>query len=245
MTAVLGMQIQSGGWREEHSDCFLLLRVCGGPPGDSGRRRQKPWETVKKPSKRRSGPAKQQPKASNMLAGLSLRKTGHIFAPAVWDFIEPEMKQPPSRGASRQDWENYGRTPAVNVKVNTNYAFLIAEGNIPDDYLYADVDNTTESGYYPPIGAGGHTFGYIRTFSAEFLQLQYIRKGRMFVFGWIEYSDSFGTSERYRTEFCFEVELVANSWIDGMRDTGDIVGVRATGKFNGMDGGCFHTPKTQ
>ena len=139
-------------------------------------------------------------------------------------------------------WKNTGSTPAVNIQHHTN--FIIAGGGIPQNYDYPDTNIATRRGYGHPIGGGFHTDGYTEVFTADRLHAEQInRRDKIFSFGWIEYDDVFGSERRYRSEYCVQI-INAGSWLDHTTNLNNLIKIVVVGPFNGMDGGCWHQPKT-
>ena len=46
-------------------------------------------------------------------------------------------------------WVNTGRTPAVKIRLRTNYTFIKEVGDIPDYFSYKDAASAEKSGYKP------------------------------------------------------------------------------------------------
>ena len=70
--------------------------------------------------------------------------------------------------------------------------------------------------------------------------LQKIRAGEAhaYIWGWVDYNDTFAKTLRHRAEFCLEIEVPGNP----IYKEGGFK-YRAHGRFNGIDNDCYRRPK--
>jgi hypothetical protein len=135
-------------------------------------------------------------------------------------------------------WKNNGNTPARKAIVHcSRYVSNDAHGlpvnfDYPDQY---DIREPTEPAYVT-LGPHSQITDGPKTFEiGELVSIQQTGR-RFFIYGWIEYDDSFKTRRRHRTEFCFEVLIVSsprhNPGIHTFR-------IPVYGRHNGIDDECY------
>ncbi len=135
--------------------------------------------------------------------------------------------------------KNSGRTVATNVRVAIN---LIAEPNgLPEDFDYPDIDHG-----HPPAGpfvvAPGQSLrspGF--QISIPYAERMRTGKIQVFLYGWIEYDDTFEGTRRHRTEYCMKVEVV----IVDPRTTRRSLYFNPYGPHNCIDKNCLYAPGRQ
>lgn len=134
-------------------------------------------------------------------------------------------------------WKNNGTTPGRRVRVKTNVATL--RDQLPPNFEFEDhTPTTTES---PSLAIGPQCERKAAGFVPISNLIAVWRKAeRLYVWGWVEYSDVFEDAPRHRTEACFELVILSNP------DTPS--GFRLDAPhwkvFNGADEDCLHQPKT-
>lgn len=128
-------------------------------------------------------------------------------------------------------WKNFGQTPAVNVQCMLGWDIL---DFVPDEnFGYADRLPIPTKIQLPP-GKQVELFGP-ELLNATEIQLGKT-SGKLYLWGWIEYSDSMTPEVRHRTEFCnaFTIDEVRQNW--------KLIEV---GPHNGADSECLKKPHTK
>jgi hypothetical protein len=150
------------------------------------------------------------------------------------------------------NWKNAGTTPARRVLMHTSLHVT----DVPFDPANPDPDDPDLGGLpvefdYPDtygfreptgqvavsIGPQGEMAGNPKVVETAELLLAYRRRRRIFIYGWTTYNDIFPNTPRHRTEFCFDVIVVANP-------ESEIAGIStflmvAYGPHNGAETECY------
>ena len=136
--------------------------------------------------------------------------------------------------AFRTVMKNSGRTVANNLKMTVN---LTSEPKgFPEGFDYPDVDHGQ-----PPAGSFVVAPGQSLRSPAFQISVPYaerIRTGKtqVFLYGWIEYDDTFEGTNRHRTEYCVKVEVV----IVDPRTTRRSLYFNPHGPHNCIDKNCLY-----
>jgi hypothetical protein len=143
------------------------------------------------------------------------------------------------------NWKNAGCTPARRVLMHTSLHFvdvanaLEDPGDLPSDFDFPDTYGFREPTEQVPLSIGpqGEMADNPKVIDIFDLITAYRRKRRIFLYGWAEYCDIFPNTRRHRTEFCFEVIVVANP-------ESDVAGIStflmsAYGRHNGAEDECY------
>jgi hypothetical protein len=136
------------------------------------------------------------------------------------------------------EWINNGGTQTINLHTHDNGKFFpLADfpNGLPDDFSFPDL----VKGDKIPIllGPKDTFFGRDIVFNEQAADATIAGKGRLYIWGWVEYNDIFENTLRHRTEFCNEIILTR---------VGDKVRVepRIYKKHNGADEQCMKKPIT-
>jgi len=103
--------------------------------------------------------------------------------------------------------KNSGRTPALKMRGAVNLTGRASV--IPDDFDYPDVDSGQLATVMLLAPNQEMRSG---DFLIDVAYADRVRAGvsHMFLYGWIEYDDSFEGGGRHRTEFCYKIEVAGN-----------------------------------
>jgi hypothetical protein len=119
---------------------------------------------------------------------------------------------------------------------------LIAEPKgLPEDFDYPDIDDGQ-----PPAGSFVVAPGQFLRSPAFQIAVPYAERMRtgkiqVFLYGWIEYDDTFEGTKRHRTEYCMKVEIV----IVDPRTTRRSLYFNPHGPHNCIDKNCLYAPGRQ
>lgn len=116
-------------------------------------------------------------------------------------------------------WENSGATPTVNGDSQVNWKIFPLSG-MPPNFSFADEANNVQKSQFeiPPKGVGNTTLKIPTGFLAQ------VAKGqqRLYVWGWITYSDIFTGTPTRLSEFCDEVINVKSTKDDIQDPNNDV-----------------------
>lgn len=134
-------------------------------------------------------------------------------------------------------FENSGSTPANPIRWWVNVKKTGPEG-LPTNFKYPDLDaqglELAGKGNGITTYLGPHQTQYAQTMSVPISVMSGVRDGsaRVFVWGWVEYSDIFQKALVHRTEFCQEViaEIIGPHNAEGKAPSA--VSMRFYGTYN-------------
>jgi hypothetical protein len=135
--------------------------------------------------------------------------------------------------------ENSGSTPANPLHWWISYKKTGVEG-LPTNFKYPDFDTQGSEivgkGNGITTYLGPHQTIYAETISIPITAMKDVREGRarVFVWGWLEYVDTFQTTLVHRTEFCQEINVVGTGSYDANGKASSDVGMRFCGTHNTM-----------
>jgi hypothetical protein len=129
-------------------------------------------------------------------------------------------------------WKNSGTTPARHTVIASG--FIERDTQLPETDTLSDVQEpgtTVVAGPAAEIGARGVEFHVVELAHAR------TRTKWYYLWGWAEYDDVFSTN-RHRTEFCYELSVIDDPTINNPRNI--VFGVY--GRHNGADQECSRQP---
>ncbi|MEO5758421.1 MAG: hypothetical protein ABIQ51_16345 [Mesorhizobium sp.] len=131
-------------------------------------------------------------------------------------------------------WRNTGNTPIKNAISKVNAWVGTDVGPLPKDFDYPDYNG-------PPakivIGPQGTMHGLHLPIPIETMVKIREKTAHAYIWGWIEYSDIFPDTPRHRSEFCLEIEVIANPIHKEFQPR-----YANIGPFNGTDEDCYRQP---
>jgi hypothetical protein len=117
----------------------------------------------------------------------------------TFESIFPESLEATSTVFVQIGWKQLGQTPAKRCASDSNGAFFTGEP--PEDFDFPDRDGQAGEDFFD-LGPGQNMYTAGQTFSFAELMETGLTDKRLYIWGWIEYSDMFDGSPRRRTEFC-------------------------------------------
>lgn len=106
-------------------------------------------------------------------------------------------------------WKNSGSTPTKIFRFFLNMKPF--DGDLPEDFDFADGVGELIETFIPPQGVGGTTGLVVPIADIEAI---IARTKRLFLWGWAEYDDIFENTLRHRVEYCVEVVIFGEARTD-------------------------------
>jgi hypothetical protein len=131
-------------------------------------------------------------------------------------------------------WKNSGKTPTKRARNKISWWVGIDAGDIPPNFDFTSTDNATPT----MTGSDATMHGSRLDLNIETLQKIRIGAAHAYIWGWMDYNDIFAKTQRHRTEFCVEIQVIGNP----IYKEGGFA-YRMHGLFNGFDEDCYCKPK--
>lgn len=187
-----------------------------------------------------------------LLVGVGLlqwgtyRKQTQLLSSAqrAYVFLKQINCQPMS-GADgiRRNWRFYpvfansGSTPTRNSVVHTNFELRI--DGLPEDFRFDDIWPPSVPRKYERLFIGPKAERSSSHIEVNVVDLDPGKRQRLFIWGWIDYSDTLHGTRRHRTEFAYEISIKT----DPARCAPSGFDFLQLSRFNGADDECYRQPE--
>jgi hypothetical protein len=133
---------------------------------------------------------------------------------------------------------NSGSTPSRNMLLHGNIDVRYDE--LPDDFDFPDKWEEGKPREHIPTFIGPHADIWMIPLGAYVVDLSKVNSGvkKIYLWGWIDYNDTFPNTERHRTEFCHQIVRVG----DINNPVGNPLVIQAYKRHNGADSECYRQP---
>jgi hypothetical protein len=102
--------------------------------------------------------------------------------------------------------ENSGATPTRGLRAQINFA-RFGKNGMPVNFAFPDVEADNDPVTFV---IGPRATSRLASFGISFTTLELVHKGdaQGYMWGWVEYDDTFSDTPRRRTEFCFRISKI-------------------------------------
>jgi hypothetical protein len=133
---------------------------------------------------------------------------------------------------------NSGNTPTRNALVHVSSQ--VRPDELPDDFNFEDQWSPGEPHKNIPISIGPGAEVWCATQEFHLVDVWHAQQGtgHIYVWGWVDYDDTFEDTARHRTEFCYKLMIVGDPNINNPAH----ISFRTYREHNGTDTECFRKP---